>query len=267
MIFNCHTHIGDAFIKLPDRKFSIEELVAPPYGYKHVLMRKVGNSKIMKGMEKAVEIMKNCGTNVFIDFREGGVKGVKLLLEILKNKNLEAIILGRPYNMEYNEKEIDEILDISDGIGLSSISDWKFEEIVAISNHVEERGKIFALHASESRREDINKILDLKPNFLVHLCKADEENINEVAKKKIGVVVCPRANGFFGLSPPLNLMMEKRIDVMLGTDNAMIVEPDIIEEMNFLIKKFDIEKKEAFKMISKTPSKFFGEILKNRVHS
>ncbi|HEC88180.1 MAG TPA: hypothetical protein ENI52_02570 [Thermoplasmata archaeon] len=267
MIFNCHTHIGDAFIKLPDRKFSLEELVAPPHGYKHVLMRKADNSKIMEGMEKAIEIMENCKTNVFIDFREGGIEGVNLLLEILKNKNLDAIILSRPYGMEYNEKEIDKLLDISDGIGLSSIFDWEFEEIMAISNHVEERGKIFALHASESRREDINKILDLKPYFLVHLCNANEEDINEVAKKKIGVVICPRANEFFGLSPPLNLMIEKRIDVMLGTDNAMIVKPDIIEEMNFMMKKFDIEKKEAVKMISKTPSKFFGEILKNRVYS
>lgn len=267
MIFNCHTHIGDAFIKLPDRKFSVEELVAPPYGYKHVLMRKANNSEIMQGMEKAVDVMEKCGTDVFVDFREGGIKGVKVLKEVLKSKRLRAIILGRPYEMKYNEKEVDELLDISDGIGLSSISDWKFEEILAISNHVKESGKIFALHASESRREDIGKIMDLKPDFLVHLCRAYEEDIKEVAQKKIGVVVCPRANEFFGLSPPLNLMREKGIEIMLGTDNAMIVEPDIFQEMNFLVKKFDFEMKEAIKMVSKTPSKFFGEILKNRMHS
>lgn len=267
MIFNCHTHIGDAFIKLPNKKFSVEELVAPPYGYKHVLMRKADDSEIMQGMEKAIDVMEKCGTDIFVDFREGGIKGVKILLEVLKNKNLKAIILGRPYEMEYKEKEIDELLDFTDGIGISAISDWKFEEIFAVSNHVKEKGKIFALHASESRREDIEKILDLKPDFLIHLCKANEEDIKEIAKKKIGVVVCPRANEFFGLSPPLNLMREKKIEIMLGTDNAMIVEPDIFQEINFLVKKFDVEMEEAIKMVSKTPSKFFGEILKNRMHS
>lgn len=268
MIFNCHTHIGDAFlkncIKLP---MDLEKLFAPPYGYKHVMLRKASKEKILGGMKRAIKIMEECGTNIFIDFREGGIEGIKILKEALSNKKLIAIVLGRPKNLKYEEKEIEEILDMSHGIGISSISDWKEEELKLLAEHVKERKKLFALHASENKREDIGKILDLKPNFVIHLCKASEDDINEVAKKKIGVVICPRANSFFNLEPPINLLLEKKIEVMLGTDNAMIVDPDIMKEMEYLIKKFKIEKGKAIKMISNTPSKFFGEILKNHLHS
>jgi cytosine/adenosine deaminase-related metal-dependent hydrolase len=189
------------------------------------------------------------------------------LKEAIKNSKIKAIILARPRNMKYDEEEMEKLLDISHGIGISSIADWDFEELEMITRHVKERKKIFAMHASEDKREDIGRILDLAPHFLVHLCKATEEDINEVANKKIGVVICPRANKFFGLEPPITLLLEKNASVMLGTDNAMIVKPDIIKEMNFLIKNYDVEREIAVKMISNTPLKIFGEILKNHVHS
>ena len=261
MIFNCHTHIGDAFIKLPQKKFNVEELVAPPYGYKHLMLKKASEEEIIDGMEKAIRRMEACNIDVFIDFREGGIKGIEILNRALKGKKIRAIILSRPAKMEYNEKEIEMLLDISQGIGISSVSDWKYEELQAIANHVKERKKIFAIHASEDRREDIQKILDLSPYFLVHLCRATEEDIEEVAKRKIGVVVCPRANAFFDLKPPVQLLMEKGVDIMLGTDNAMIVEPNIIEELNFLVKEYKVEKEKAMKMITETPLKLFRKFI------
>jgi len=265
MIFNCHTHIGDAFIKLK-KKYSLEELVAPN-GYKHYMLNKAKEEEILMGMDKAIEIMERCNTDVFIDFREGGIKGVKILKKALEGKKIKAIILARPEKMEYSEKEIEKLLEISHGIGLSSYSDWGEDEIKLIAEHIKARKKIFAMHASEGKREDIGKILDLKPDFLVHLCRATEDDINEIVRKGIGIVVCPRANAYFGLKPPLKILMEKKAIVMLGTDNAMIVKPNIIEEMEYTVKNFGIRKEEAFKMISKNPSKFFGEILKNHVYS
>ncbi len=267
MIFNCHTHIGDAFIELPQKKFSVYELVAPPDGLKHKMLEKASKTEILNGMKRAVRIMEGCGTDIFIDFREGGIEGIELLKEAIRDSKIKAIILARPKNMKYDEEEMEKLLDMSHGIGISSIADWNFEELEMIVNHVKDRKKIFAMHASEDKREDIDKILDLEPHFLVHLCKATEEDINEVAKKKIGVVVCPRANKFFGLKPPISLLLEKNVSVMLGTDNAMIVKPNIIEEMKFLVKNYGVEKNIAIKMISNTPLKIFGEILKNHVYS
>ena len=265
MIFNSHTHIGDAFIKLK-RKYSLEELVAPG-GYKHKMLEMADEKIILEGMKRAMDIMEKCGTDVFVDFREGGVEGARLLKKALAEKKLEAIILGRPKEMRYDEEEMDSLLDICQGVGLSSYSDWNEEEIRQIAEHVKKRKKIFALHVSEARRENIHEILELKPDFVVHLCKATEDDINEIVKRKIGVVVCPRANEYFGLETPLKILMEKKAIVMLGTDNAMIVKPNIIEEMEYVKRKYELEEKEAFKLISNNPLKMFGEILKKEAYS
>ncbi|MCD6331238.1 MAG: amidohydrolase family protein [Thermoplasmata archaeon] len=265
MIFNSHTHIGDAFIKLK-RKYSLEGLVAPG-GYKHKMLEMADEKIILEGMKRAMDIMEKCGTDVFVDFREGGVEGARLLKKALAEKKLEAIILGRPKEMRYDEEEMDSLIDICQGVGLSSYSDWNEEEIRQIAEHVKKRKKIFALHVSEARRENIHEILELKPDFVVHLCKATEDDINEIVKRKIGVVVCPRANEYFGLEAPLKILMEKKAIVMLGTDNAMIVKPNIIEEMEYVKRKYGLEEKEAFKLISNNPLKMFGEILKKEAYS
>jgi len=267
MIFNSHTHIGDAFIRNIPADISLEELVAPPHGYKHRMLSSASPEDVIEGMKGAIDIMEKCGTDVFIDFREGGKRGIEMLMEAMEGRRIKAMVMGRPASMEYNEREVEEILSVAHGIGLSSIYDWEYEEVKAISNHVKEAGKMFALHVSEARREDMGMIMDLEPDFVVHLCHATEEDIEEIVSKGIGVVICPRANAFFGLSPPVDILMEKGAKLMLGTDNAMIVKPDIMEEMKYLMRKFDVREEEAIKMISKTPSYFFGEILKNHEHS
>ena len=267
MIFNSHTHIGDAFVKHIPEDISLEEIMAPPSGYKHRMLSEADEKEIISGMREAMDIMEGCNTDVFVDFREGGLNGINMLKEAIRGRKIKAIIMGRPSSMNYDEKEMDEILSVADGIGLSSISDWDYDAMEAISSHVMEKKKMFALHVSEIKREDISLILDLKPDFVVHLCHATEEDIDEIVLKGIGVVICPRANAFFGLSPPVNVLMEKRAKMMLGTDNAMIVKPDIIKEMEYLVKNFGVADEEAFKMISKTPSEFFGEILKNHEYS
>jgi len=259
-LINSHTHIGDFFIKLPDKKFSVEELVAPPHGIKHRMLEKTSRQEIINGMKKAIEIMEKASTIAFIDFREGGVEGIKMLKEALEGKKIKAIILGRPKEMKYEEKEIDEILSLSHGIGVSSISDWN-EDIEKIAGHVHKKRKIFALHVSEVKREDIDEVLKLKPHFVVHLCKASRKDIEKIAEEGIPVVICPRANSFFGLKPKVELLMEYGIKTMLGTDNAMIALPDVREEITYLVKNFDIDESMAIKMATTIPKNVFKDLL------
>ena len=261
ILVNSHTHIGDAFIDIGDKNWKLDELVAPPHGFKHEMMRKASEGEIIEGMKKAISVMERCGTTHFIDFREGGVEGIKILKKAMGGSRLNAIILGRPLELRYDSEEVNGILRISEGIGVSSISDWDYEEAKAIAEHVASRKKILALHASEDKREDIGKILDLSPMFLIHLCKANEEDIKEVVRKGIGVVVCPRANAFFGLVPPVNILLEYKADIMLGTDNAMIVKPDIMEEKKYVMRKFGVSEEKANEMISATPEKLFGKFI------
>jgi len=259
-LINSHTHIGDFFIKLPEKKYSVEELVAPVYGYKHRMLDSAGRKEIVEGMKKAIHIMENAGTFAFIDFREGGVKGIEMLREAITGKKIKAIIMGRPEKMQYNKDEIDKILSISHGIGLSSISDWD-DDIEKIAEHVHRKRKMFAIHASEAKRENIDEILSLNPHFLIHLSMASEKDIEKVAEENIPVVVCPRSNAFFGLRPKIEMMMEYGITIMLGTDNAMIVEPDIRKEMDYVAKNFEISDKNLFDMVSRNPKKIIKEFL------
>jgi len=256
MIFNSHTHIGDSFIKLPDKKWSVEELVAPGYGYKHRMLERAKEDEIVKGMIEAIKLMEK-NTDVFVDFREGGIKGIKLLHKAMEGRKIKAIIMGRPAGMKYVKDEVDEILKMAHGIGLSSISDWDDREIEKIAEHVKKREKMFSIHVSEVKREDIDAVLSLAPDFIIHMCKGSKKDFEKIADENIPVVICPRANSFFGIAPKINEMMAAGIKIFLGTDNAMIVKPDVMEEMRYVIDKFGIDEEKAFEMISTLPYKFF----------
>ncbi len=255
-IFNCHTHIGDAFISLGKRKWTVEELVAPPDGFKYRLMRESRKEIIVKGMKKAVSVMKKSGITHFCDFREGGVEGINLLREVVRDREgISAVILGRPSELDYSRTEMDEILEIADGIGLSSISDWEYDELKKVAVHTHKRKKLFAIHASEAFREDIDAVLGLKPSFLVHMSSASNSDIELVADEGVPVVVCPRSNAFFSIRPNIEGMIGYGIPLLLGTDNAMITSPDITEEVEYLLKYFDVSREQAMEMITINPRK------------
>ncbi len=92
---------------------------------------------------------------------------------------------------------------------------------------------MFSIHASERIREDIDKVLDLRPSFIVHMTKASDGDLDAVEAEGVPLVICIRSNLFFGSEPPLARMMQKGLNVALGTDNAMISMPDILTEMEF----------------------------------
>ncbi len=260
-VFNCHTHIGDAFISsdvIGNKKWTVEELVAPPLGLKHRMLNEASDETIAEGMKKAISIMKGCGTTHFCDFREGGAEGAEQLKRIAEGEGINAMVLGRPVGLSYDRVEMDKILEIADGIGVSSISDWDYDELRKVAEHTRKRKKMFALHASEAVREDINAILDLKPSFLVHMSSASIDDIEIVADEGMPIVVCPRSNAFFGIRPDIEGMLSHGIPLMLGTDNAMIVPPDITGEIRYLIDNFDVSREQAADMITSNPRKYLN---------
>ena len=240
-LVNAHTHIGDSFIKYRKIKLpkNVEELVAPPDGLKHNLLKTASEEELIEGMEKSFDLMLKSGTNTFCDFREGGIYGICQLKTAIDLWQVKSIVLSRPENLEYNKKEIDLLLKNSDGIGLSSISDWNENDIKKIAKFTIKKKKIFAIHASESIREDIDLILDLKPNFLVHMIKASESDFIRVKENNIPIIVCPRSNAFYGLKPNVKLMKKTGVEILLGTDNAMLNSPSILDEIKYFINNFD----------------------------
>ena len=255
---NAHTHIGDSFIRKKNIKLpkNVERLVAPPNGLKHKLLKETPEDKIITEMKRSINEMIETGTSCFCDFRENGIKGVKQIKTALENTNISSLILSRPEGLSYGFDEVKKLLNNSQGIGVSSILDWEYSELEKVAKHAKKRKKIFAIHASERIRENIDLILDLKPDILIHMVHATESDFVRVKEGDIPVVACPRSNTFFGLKANVIMMKKVGIDIMLGTDNAMLNSPNILDEMTYLKTQFnDFSTEELLNMITYIPRK------------
>jgi len=234
---NAHTHIGDSFIRQKDINLpkEIEKLVGPPNGLKHKFLRETKDEEIIDGMEKSIDTMIKTGTKYFCDFRENGILGISQLKAALNLWKISCIILSRPDSLKYNKNELDLLLKNSNGIALSCISDWDYTELKKVVKDTKSKKKIFSLHASERIRENIDDVLDLKPNFLIHMLKSTESDLLKVKELNIPIVICPRANSFFGLRPNYKLLKKTNNNLLLGTDNAMLNSPIIIDEIRYIL--------------------------------
>lgn len=253
---NSHTHIGDTFLFSMKDKFprNIKKLVGPN-GIKHSLLKKARKKEIIEGMNKAIKTMIASGTTTFCDFREGGIEGIESMKIALDNKKISPLILSRPSEMRYDKEEVKSLLKNSEGIGVSDILDWDYPELEKLARHAKREGTIFALHASEQKRENIDSILDLEPDFLVHMVFATNDDLEIVADSGIPIVLCPRSNSFFGLRADVDAMIEHGIKLMLGTDNAMLFPPRILDETRYLYNNFHLSIERIMKMITYTPRK------------
>jgi cytosine/adenosine deaminase-related metal-dependent hydrolase len=225
---NAHTHVADYAVPV-DLDMQLEDLVAPPDGLKHRMLREMPDSVLRDSMAAMARRMMHQGISSFIDFREGGAKGSRLLRESARDSR--PVIMGRPSGMDFNAEEADAVLHYADGIAVSSVSDYDFDVLRQLSLRARSKGKLFALHASERGREDMDAILELRPSFLVHMTCATDGDIEACVAQKVPLVVCPRSNLFFGLVPPVRRMLALGATVALGTDNAMVCLPDMLAEM------------------------------------
>jgi cytosine/adenosine deaminase-related metal-dependent hydrolase len=233
---NAHTHIADSVVS-EEIKGGISEVVAPPNGLKHRILRETSADTLIQSMHKVSQDMMNCGISHFADFREGGVEGVKHLSSAVSNLSIKPKIFGRPKAQIYDDGEIEELLTMVDGVGLSAISDYPIDDIKQIAEHVKDKGKMLSLHASERVREDLGSIMDLKPDFLIHMNHATEDDLNRCAKSEVPIVLCPRSEVFFGHVPNITKMHECGVNLCLGTDNAMLNSPSsLLREMEFAYK-------------------------------
>lgn len=176
-------------------------------------------------------LMSSTGTSHFVDYREEGLEGLRALAEAMVERSPKAIVLGRPSSSESTDGELDALLRSCDGLGMSAVRDWPFDLLKSFSVRAKTTGKMFSIHASEAVREDIDKILDLRPDFLVHMTKATDGDLERCADAGIPVVACPRSNEFFGLEPGIARFVRAGLQVALGTDNGMVARPDMFEEI------------------------------------
>jgi len=280
---NAHTHIGDSIAKDIGVGLTLKELVHPIYGLKKKILQQAKDDEIIEAMASGMMDMLRQGISHFCDFREGGKKGVYLIKEALKKvRGIEATVLGRvEYYFKEEEllenrdipdkvlKELGELLEVCDGIGLSGANEYSDKALLKIGELVRSKGKLLAIHASESKEtkkfsyektkmsEVERSIKFLKPNFLIHLTQADDKDLELVKKNGIGVVICPRANAELASGfPPVIKMLNLGLTVAIGSDNFMLNSPEFFKEMDYLLKissvmegkPYPLKPKEVLKM-------------------
>jgi len=231
ILTNCHTHIGDAIAHGREFTGDITELVAPPNGLKFRILRESNRNELIQAMRLGAIEMLNTGTGTFIDFREEGVLGVELLTQAIQSLPINPLILGRPKTTKYSKDELDQLLEKVDGIGVSSMLDWEYAELEKVAKVTKRLGKSFALHASERLHEDIDPILDLHPDFLVHMTYGTDYDFEKLSELGIPVVLCLRSNIFFNNIPNIPKMLNKGVTLVLGSDNLMLNTPNLFEEL------------------------------------
>ncbi len=233
---NAHTHAGDAFLRgrVPDG-LSLAQVVAPPHGFKHRMLREADRAEIVAGIRRFAQECARAGTLAVLDFREGGVEGVRTLREGFADVDVIARGFGRPDT--HDDADADMVLAEADGLGVSAMRDVGLTRARDLARAARAAGRAFALHASEHTREAIDPILELAPDFLVHMCAATDTDIAKVAQADVAVVICARSNARFGLVPRVPALFDAGCRVALGTDNAMFQSGNLFADLALLMAR------------------------------
>lgn len=252
---NGHTHIGDSIIKDEGYGLSLGEMVKPPDGVKHRALASAEDEDIIESMKSSMLDMAESGVTHFIDYREGGIKGVKLLRQASKDIPIKPIILGRDDSFYGDDpdlakvkSQIRKLLKIADGIAPSGFGEITDEVANLIVEECNNAGKISSIHVAESESTQIESVeksgkteigrgVDSNFNQLVHCTNPKNDDLELIKNSNANVVVCPRANATLNVGiAPLNEMLDLGIKPVLGTDNLMLNSPDMFRELEFTIK-------------------------------
>ncbi len=263
---NAHTHLGDSVLKDPEIA-DIASLVRPPDGLKHRVLRETSTHDLVHAMQASICDMVATGTCAFADFREGGLPGVLALMRAIDAASasgcagaVDAMILGRPGGGKGDDiDEIDSILELAGGIGISSTNDYEGGVAAAIAGRTRRQGGVFAIHAGELDSTDIRDALELNPDLLIHLTHASREDLRGVAEENIPVVVCIRSNLVTRVGiPPVKEMLARGLLVAAGTDNVMFNSVDIFSEMRFLSSLCQIDEGQVLRICTRAGALALG---------
>jgi cytosine/adenosine deaminase-related metal-dependent hydrolase len=257
-LINAHTHIADSIGKDIAASRGLDARVHPILGAKKKILQKSQPKHLKAFIRNSAITMMKKGIVAFADFREDGPEGVELLKEAIDGLPIKCVVLGR--TSHYSSPSRDEVglppeameqarrvLKMSDGLGISGANE---NTDAALAQYRQLGGKkLVAIHAAESKetlkfskehtnRSEVERIMEhLKPDFVVHMTNATEDEISLVAKSGTGIVICPRANGVLGAGiPKVDQMLKHGCLLAIGTDNVMLNSPDILRELDYIWK-------------------------------
>jgi len=292
---NAHTHIGDSIGKDIGVDSAFESRIHPVHGIKNKILKRTEGRHLINFMRSSMISMMKKGIVVIADFREGGIHGVEQITEATLGLSIKCITLGRPEHYFDISRDFDKdpkiphhviesihsILNISDGLGISGANENTDNSLNEYRSIIQKRSLkkkyLLGIHSSESPetekksinvtgKSEVQRITSkLLPNFVVHLTNASDNDIKLIAQKKIGVVVCPRANATLGVGiPKISKMINFGCLVALGTDNVMINSPDMFRELDYIwkitrtLEDGTISAREILKMATVNGGKILG---------
>ncbi|MFX1499026.1 MAG: amidohydrolase family protein [Promethearchaeota archaeon] len=272
-LINSHIHIGDSFAKEQGFNKPLMEVVTPPKGIKHLLLNQTPQEMIVKGIKKAVDEMISNGITFFIDFREGGLKGLKILSETIKNySDINYLAFGR----FIKELEIEKVFEAAGGIGLASYNNLSHEVKEKLRIYKSNYEKMVSCHVAELKRDPdlISQIFDDDIiDIFIHGTHFNRIDLKLLKEKNKSLILCPRCNGYFGVGlPPIDKILDLKMPVAIGTDNIMANSPDLFEELRYLYRMLRILNNNKYispvdllKMVTINAAKIFK--LQNRIGS
>lgn len=291
---NAHTHIGDSIIKDQGDGLSLGEMVKPPNGIKHLALEKADDNELIESMKSSMWDMLNSGTTHFIDYREGGIEGVKLLKEASSDIPINPIILGRDssfFSDDYSLREVKtnlrRLLKYCDGVGLSGFGEISDEVASLISGECRKQGKISSIHVAESEdlqfeslkktnKTEVERAIDANFNQIVHFVYPKNNDIPLLVNSNTNLTIAPRANATLNLGfVPLVELLKNGLKPLIGSDNIMLNTPNILRDLEFTLKimralynKY-LSPKEILKLATTNPyfSNEFSRDNKNKVIS
>lgn len=266
-LINSHVHIVDNFAKEMGFNKDLIDVVSPPNGLKHRLLSSTPNTIKKEGILQAVVEMLSTGITCFIDFREGGSEGVKFLRNTLKETSINNMIFGRFLNSD----DIENVFNISHGIGLSSYKKTSIIDKEKLRYYKNKFKNLISCHHAEVKRDEdvLNEIVnDNLIDIIIHGTQFTVDDLKLIKSKNIAIVLCPRSNGYFGVGfPPIIDILRLKIPISIGTDNLMVNNTDLFEELRYLYRisrvlgstypNIELDAKEMLKMITINAARTF----------
>jgi cytosine/adenosine deaminase-related metal-dependent hydrolase len=158
-------------------------------------------------------------------------------------------------------RDASRVLQVSDGLGISGANEntdeslQQYKDLITKTNSImtshdkKKKRLLSAIHAAESEgtvelsksqtgKTEVARIIQhLRPDILIHMTRATEQEISIVSRNRIGIVICPRANGIVGAGiPKVAKMLELGCVIGIGSDNVMLNPPDILRELDYVWK-------------------------------
>src|SRR5215208_5089011 len=242
---NAHTHIADSIGKDIAAGQRLDARVHPVFGAKSKILQKSLPDHLKTFIRNSAILMMKKGIVAFADFREDGLEGIRLLKDAVGGLPIKCVTLGRiNYYTSPTDaaglppekgEEAKQVVELADGLGLSGANE---NTDAALAQYRQLAGKkLIAIHAAESKetvkfakahtgRSEVDRIMEhLKPDFVVHMTNATENEMSLVAKSVLGAGI-----------PKVAQMLRKDCLVAIGTDNVMLNSPDILRELDYTWK-------------------------------